>query len=400
MLGVGAGKSIVTVVALLSVTVFFSGCSGFLPSSGPSRSTIAHYESSTNASGVQVVDVTNDVARRLLEGQQRFLFSSIFTECPKGGQYVGPGDVVQVSVWETPPGALFSVADSTTGIATTAPMQFPDQQVDNDGLISIPFAGHIKVAGLTLAQIEKEIYARLAGKANEPQVMVRLVKNTSSTVTVVGEVATSCIVPLTPKCERLLDVLATAGGVRHEVGKLVVQLTRAGKVHAVPLDIVIRDNNENLILEPGDVVTVLYQTNSFTTMGATGGMSDEIHFEATGITLAQALARAGGASDSRADAHGVFIFRFEPVDALDWKEKPTMVTPENTVPVVYKVNLSDPASFFAAQSFPIKDKDILYIATAPSVQLTKFLSLVSTLTSPALSTTSQMRTLTRSGAWK
>ncbi|WP_211226615.1 polysaccharide biosynthesis/export family protein [Megalodesulfovibrio gigas] len=347
---------------------------------------------------MQLIEVTQSVARRLLENQQRFLFSSIFTECPKGGQYIGPGDVVQVSVWETPPGALFSVVDSVSGVSSATPMLFPEQQVNNDGVISVPFAGRIPVSGLSLTQVEQEIYNRLNGKANEPQVMVRLVKNTSSTVTVVGEVSTSRVVPLTPKCERLLDVLAEAGGVKHPVGKLMLQLTRAGKVHSVPLEIVIKDQSENLIVEPGDVVTVLHRPNSFMVLGAAGS-NDEVEFEATGITLTQALARAGGVNPNQADAKGVFLFRFEPLDALDWPEPPTVVTPENTVPVVFKMDLTDPATFFAAQSFPIKDKDVIFVSTAPSVQLAKFLNLIASVTSPALSSTSQVRTLTRSGSW-
>lgn len=386
------------ILTVLSVSVLFSGCTSFLPSSGPTRNIIDKYDSSANASGVQLIEVTQSVARRLLENQQRFLFSSIFTECPKGGQYIGPGDVVQVSVWETPPGALFSVVDSVSGVSSATPMEFPEQQVNNDGVISVPFAGRIAVSGLSLTQVEQEIYNRLNGKANEPQVMVRLVKNTSSTVTVVGEVNTSRVVPLTPKCERLLDVLAEAGGVKHPVGKLMLQLTRAGKVHSVPLEIVIKDQSENLIVEPGDVVTVLHRPNSFMVLGAAGS-NTEMEFEATGITLAQALARAGGVDPNQADAKGVFLFRFEPLDALDWPDPPTVVTPENTVPVVFKMDLTDPATFFAAQSFPIKDKDVIFVSTAPSVQLSKFLSLIAAVTNPALSTTSQVRTLTRSGAW-
>ncbi|AGW15266.1 polysaccharide export protein (plasmid) [Megalodesulfovibrio gigas DSM 1382 = ATCC 19364] len=398
MRGFGSRSMLFNILTVLSVSVLFSGCASFLPSSGPTRSTIDKYDSSANASGVQLIEVTQSVARRLLENQQRFLFSSIFTECPKGGQYIGPGDVVQVSVWETPPGALFSVVDSVSGVSSATPMLFPEQQVNNDGVISVPFAGRIPVSGLSLTQVEQEIYNRLNGKANEPQVMVRLVKNTSSTVTVVGEVSTSRVVPLTPKCERLLDVLAEAGGVKHPVGKLMLQLTRAGKVHSVPLEIVIKDQSENLIVEPGDVVTVLHRPNSFMVLGAAGS-NDEVEFEATGITLTQALARAGGVNPNQADAKGVFLFRFEPLDALDWPEPPTVVTPENTVPVVFKMDLTDPATFFAAQSFPIKDKDVIFVSTAPSVQLAKFLNLIASVTSPALSSTSQVRTLTRSGSW-
>ena len=51
-------------------------------------------------------------------------------------------------------------------------------------------------------------------------------------------------------------------------------------------------------------------------------------------------------------------------------------TPEGYVPVIYRVNLKDPRSFFVAQSFTIRNKDMLYIANAPAAELQKFLNLL------------------------
>ncbi len=389
------------ILLLVAVCVILSGCSSFLPGGGPSRGNVLNSDSGENTSGVLIIEVTGDVARRLLQRKKVFNFSSIATECPKGGQYMGPGDTVAITIWETPPGALFFNTMANIGVAPTAvaPMNFPEQQVGSDGKISVPFVGEILVTGRTLREIEKDIYTRLQGKANDPQVQVRIVKNASATATIVGEVTTSCVMPLTPRCERILDALAASEGATEAVNKLMVQLTREGKAYSMPLQEVISRGQENISLMPGDVITVLYRPNSFTALGATGH-NTEVEFEATGITLAQALARVGGANENTADPQGVFIFRFEPVDAMEWPKKPEIVTPEYTVPVIYTVNLLEPATFFAAQSFPIKDNDVLYISTAPGVELKKFLSILSTITSPALSTTSQVRTLTRTGAWK
>jgi polysaccharide export outer membrane protein len=122
------------------------------------------------------------------------------------------------------------------------------------------------------------------------------------------------------------------------------------------------------------VITALFQPLSFTVLGATG-KNEEINFEAQGITLAQALARAGGLNDARADARAVFLFRFEDSKALNWKTPPT-TTPDGKVAVIYQVDLRDPASFFVAQSFPMDNKDILYVSNAPGADLQKFLNIV------------------------
>jgi polysaccharide biosynthesis/export protein len=224
---------------------------------------------------------------------------------------------------------------------------------------------------------------RLSGMANQPQVLVRVLQNVSQTVTVVGEVSASTRMPLTPKGERLLDAIASAGGVKPPVGKVTVQLSRAGRVLSMPLDAVIQDPRQNVFLQAGDVVTALFQPLSFTALGATG-RNEEINFEAQGITLAQALGRVSGLRDTQADAQGVFIFRFEDPRLLGEGVKTTAATPQGRVPVVYRVDLKDPRSFLVAQNFPMKNKDVLYVANAPSAELQKFLNIVGSVLGPVI----------------
>jgi len=116
-------------------------------------------------------------------------------------------------------------------------------------------------------------------------------------------------------------------------------------------------------------------------LGATG-KNDEIPFEAQGISLAQALARSGGLNDSRADARGVFVFRFEDAKLVDAKDK-TVRAINGTVPVVYEINLRDPAAFFVTQNFPIQNRDVIYVSNSPEVEFKKFLTLVVMVASPA-----------------
>jgi polysaccharide export outer membrane protein len=187
--------------------------------------------------------------------------------------------------------------------------------------------------------------------------------------------------PLTARGERLLDALATSGGVRQPVNKMTLQLTRGSTVQSLPLQMIIQDPNQNILLQPGDVITALYQPLSFTVLGATG-KNEEINFETQGISLAQALARSGGLNDARADARGVFVFRFEDERALDWPASAAK-TPEGKVPVIYQVDLRDPASFFVAQNFPVQNGDVLYVANAPAAELQKFMNIVVSAFYPA-----------------
>jgi len=405
-------KPYVTLLWLLLslVPVGMTGCSGFLPSLGASRSQIAQSAKkmqdadsqnlSSVVASIEIVDVNRGVTQQLLAQQHHDAFASLQTASRQLTiSHIGPGDILEVTIWETPPAALFYQAATAVDNAVMLPSvnatRFPEQTVTSQGTISLPFVGNITVAGLTTQEIEKLIQHRLKGKANAPQVMARRLTNVSSTVTVVGEVNKSTIVPLTPRHERILDILAAAEGVKQEINKLTIQLTRGGQIHSMPLENVIADNSQNIAMQPGDVVTVLYQPLSFTALGASGLRNSEVAFEAKGITLAQALARAGGLRDGEADPKGVFIFRYESAKAIQWPTAPTVMTPDGKVPVIYRIDLNQASTFFAAQSFPIHDKDILYVSTAPSVQLQKFLALLSTVVSPAMSTTTQVHTISR-----
>jgi len=367
------------------MTSLLSGCASYsgMPSSGPSRSQIEALPETRNVTGIQIVDVNDAVARKLLASEKKNLFSDTFGASAQSAYVIGAGDVIEVSIWEAPPAALFGsgMIDPRSGPATTRVTAFPEQMVNSDGAINIPFAGQVPAAGRSPQQIEAEIVRRLKGKANQPQVLVRMIRNNTANVTVVGEVATSMRMPLTARGERLLDALAAAGGVRQPVNKMTLQVTRGDQVQALPLDMIIRDPKQNIVLQPGDVITSLFQPLSFTVLGAVA-KNEELNFEAQGITLAQALARVGGLEDARADAQGVFIFRFESPRALDLQGKAPVMTPEGKIPVIYRVNLKDPGTFFVAQSFPVQNKDVLYVSNAPAAELQKFLNILVSIVYP------------------
>lgn len=364
-------------IALLTMGAL-SGCSTsppWLPSSGPSVAQVVEQEKID--SPIPVVEVSDAVARRVLAAQRADSFAESLSSKAPPGYVVGAGDVLEVSVWEAPPAALFGgvALDPRSGVSTARSTTFPEQIVNVDGVINVPFAGTVPVAGRSPQRIEADLVQRLKDKANQPQVLVRVIRNANSIVTVVGEVAASTRMPLSAKGERLLDAIAVAGGVRHPVGKITIQLSRDGKVMAMPLDSVIQNPRQNVYLQPGDVVTALFQPLSFTVLGATG-KNEELNFEAQGITLAQALARAGGVQDLRGDARGVFIFRFEDPGVLKTDGKSLPQTPEGKVPVVYRVDLKDPRSFLVAQNFPVRNRDVLYVANAPGAELQKFLNIL------------------------
>lgn len=362
----------------------------FIPTSGPSRTEIRESARETSiapieAPKVPLVDVDEQVVQQLRRQQQKQSFSELFGASQPSVLTLGPGDGLELSIWEAPPAILFGAVamDGKSNALTTARnVNVSSLMVNEEGSISVPFAGVVSVNGRTLRQVEDELVKRLKGKANQPQVQLRLTRAAHSSVTVVGEVVSSMMMPLTPKGERVLDALATSGGVRHPVGKVSIQMTRGSQVHSLPLQTLIADPGQNVRLMPGDVITALHQPLSFTALGALT-KNEEIDFEGQGISLTQALGRLGGLADYRADAQGVFVFRLESPEAMSWLSG---VQPgaDGKVPVIYRINLKDPRSIFWAQGFPVRDKDVVYVSNAPVADLQKFVNILAGVGYPLL----------------
>ena len=367
-------------IPILAILISLSGCqtlTKWQPSSGPTKKVIENQVSTEN-SGLTIIDIDNRIAFLTSQSIPVRRFSDFYKSSSTFNNTISAGDVVDVSIWEAPPALLFGTASDISGLSGSKEVKLPEQMVDNKGQITIPFVGKISVSGKTPEQVQTMIVKGLTKKANNPSAVVRIAKNNSADVTIVGEVTNSTRMPLTGKAERILDALAAAGGTKHPSSRISVQLNRRGQSVEMPFDAIIKDPRQNVILQKGDVVSVNYQTKSFTVLGATA-KNTEIDFEAGGISLMQALARAGGLNDNRADARGVFIFRQESANILTPEQRaalPMQLQYASEVPVIYRLNLKEPINYIVAQNFAIKDKDLIYVSNAPGVEFRKFISLV------------------------
>ena len=185
---------------------------------------------------------------------------------------IGIGDGITVTIWEASAGGLFSapaIADKFSAGSNSATI--PEQIVGRDGAITVPYAGRVQVAGRTTRAVQSVIEQALAGKAIQPQVLVNVVRPISNSVTVGGEaIEHGARVPLSVKGDRLLDVIASAGGVRGPVNETYVELARGRTTARVPLTRVIADPRENIFMQANDVLTLVRDPQTFLAVGATG----------------------------------------------------------------------------------------------------------------------------------
>ncbi len=296
------------------------------------------------------------------------------------GTVLGVGDVVQVSIFESSTGGLFVPVD-----AGSRPGNFvtlPQQTVDRSGTISVPYAGRIRAAGRPAEQVQREVEALLANRAIEPQVLITLVENQSSQVSVLGDVNEPAKLPLNAAGERVLDVVARAGGLSTPGVETYVTLQRRGREGTVLFSDLINDPSENIFVAPGDTIYVNRERRTYLAFGASG-LNGRLDFEESDLTLAEALAKAGGLLDARADPAQVFLYRMMNRSVLERMKVDVSHFRGSSIPVVIRANLRDPGTFFAIQQLPMVDKDILYISNADSTELQKFLNIVTDVTGAA-----------------
>lgn len=189
--------------------------------------------------------------------------------------------------------------------------------------------------------------------------------------------------PLNLRGDKLLDVIATAGGVRGPVNDTSVLLTRGNRTVKVPLRQVVDNPRENIALVPGDSITLIRDPQKFIAYGATGGNA-EINFETNDLTLTSALAKAGGLIDSRSDPSGVFLLRYEPeFIARRLKPDSQLIVAGGYTPIVYRLNMRQTESLFLSRSFPMFNNDVIYVSNAPITDVQKAMQIFVLIAAPA-----------------
>lgn len=307
---------------------------------------------------------------------------------------VGVGDVLQVSVFESSSGGLFIPAE-----ASVRPGNFvtlPSQTIDHSGTLTVPYAGDIKAAGRSIPEIQRDIEAKLANRAIEPQAVVAMIEQNATEVAVTGDVVTTANkFRIRPAGERVLDIIARAGGLRYAGYEIFVTLQRGHRRATVYFPSLINHPGENIYVAPGDLLYVYREPQKFVAVGALGsvnqtsGVTGQFAFDQERLSLNEALAKTGGLQDARADPTQVFVYRIEYREALNRMGVNLSKFPpeQKFIPTIYRANFRDPSSFFYAQKFPMRNKDIIYAANADAVEVEKFLAYVTSITSTVAGST-------------
>ncbi|MDH6264964.1 polysaccharide export outer membrane protein [Rhizobium sp. SG_E_25_P2] len=364
------------VSVLLLGVLLLANCAR-LPSSGPSYRQIeaqafAQIETPAQSNYV-LTNLSLDLADRLNKAQ--VAAPAAWTSPRIAPQpTLGVGDLVDVTIFESQSGGLFIPEDA--GSRPGNYITLPRQAVDARGAIMVPYAGAVAADGRTISAVQEDVEAKLSNRAIEPQVIISLAESRSKRVSVLGVVRQPGQLDLNPSGERVLDLIARAGGVDGPQQEAWVRIESGRRQSAMRLTDLINNPDGNIFLRPGDIVSVSRDRRSYLVLGA-ASQQGQFDFEEDAPSLGEAIARAGGLRDDRASAAQVFLYRDmarEDLALAGLKAAPAQAA---SGAAIFHVDLSDPAMLFAAQRLVLRDKDVVYIANADAVEMQKFLALVS-----------------------
>ena len=388
--GYGLQLAVMAVAALA-----LCGCS-LMPANGPANTDIVSGSTDTAPIVTQsipyaLVKLTPEVVEALSRYEPRFSNSFSDHRPPQAFRF-GIGDTVSVTIFEASAGGLFIPSE-----ASVRPGNFvtlPNQAVDDKGNISVPYAGVIRAARRTQVEVQQAIVDALKNRAIEPQVVVSLVDQRTSLISVLGEVNRPDRFPANKAGERILDAITRAGGPKAQGFDAFVMLEREGHRATVPFGALVYEPSNNIYVHPNDTVYVYTEPQTFLAFGATGAggastasagvvAGSQFKFDAWRITLAEAVAKVGGLNDNLADPASVFLYRGEPRDVAQRLGIDCSKFAGPIIPIIYNVNLRDPSGYFLAKGFEIRNKDVVYVSNTVSVQTTKFLTYLRTIIATA-----------------
>ena len=370
----GSVRARMAAAALLG-SAALGGCST-LPSAGPTAGQINDALIKYNQTGFTIVDIDAASAPALAfapppVGQLAAL--------DRAGRIdtVGPGDLLDINIFEVGvtlfTGANSAPAQGGTFNPSARGTPLGPVRVDADGNIQLPYIGRLRVAGKTPPEIERMIERGLRGLSQRPQALVSIRENSHNVYYVSGDVRTPGRYQLSLPRERLLDALARAGGTTNQPDDMVARVTRDGASAETRLSAVDASGPQNIALLPGDRVELFNRPRTFLVFGASDKVS-QVNFGANQLSLGEALARTGGPSERIADASAVYLFRYSASSSET----------AGGTPIIYRLNMMRPDSYFLSQRIGMHDKDVIYIAGAAANAPGKLAQILGQLFSPII----------------
>ena len=266
------------------------------------------------------------------------------------------GDTVRVKIFEKYEGGLYPTLRG-------GGHDLGARRIDDAGTVKVPYAGNVRVAGLTIPEAEKRILAELPDRTQDPEVVVELAEDRSHTIMISGEIKSPGRLSTLDGVNTVLEAINRAGGPAtgtQSASHLEVVVRRGGSVILrAQLPKVLNGNDIRVV--PGDEIVLRPNAQTFSVFGAVM-KAGNVDIAKPDLSLLEALGAVGGLMDARANKTGVYVFRLGDPD-----------NPTNRAKI-FRLDLMQPVSMFVAQQFNVREKDVIYVTNAPLYEYDKALT--------------------------
>lgn len=275
---------------------------------------------------------------------------------------VGPGDVLNIVVWNHPelalPMAGSNVATDTANIADVG----NGYNVSPEGLIQFPFVGAVKIAGLTEYQVSSLLTRRMAQYISDPQLTVRIQAYRNSRIYIDGEVHKPGLLTINDIPMTLPEAINRAGGLTPDADRSSVILTRNGVATHINMPQLTRKgvNPSQIMMANGDLLRVINRNDSKVFMLGDVHSPRSQPLQDGQLTLAQALGEASGINPETGNARQVYVIR----------------KGVNGNAEIYHLDASVPTAYVLAADFELKARDMVFVDPAPIVRWNRVISML------------------------
>lgn len=281
---------------------------------------------------------------------------------------IDSGDVLSIVVWDHPElsnnatvamGSYAGVgSDASVSAAAAPPAGFI---VEHDGMIQFPYAGAIKVAGLTQEEASKLLSSKLSRYLRNPRVTLRVQSYRSKRVYVDGEVKSPGLQAINDIPMTLVEAINRAGGVLQSGDQSQVVVNRNGTNYQVNLPQLVQRgvNPSSIMLQDGDVVRVRSRDESKIFVSGEVVSPRALPMHNGRLTLNEALGESGGINPVSGDGSQIYVIRRSGTDQ-----------------VVYQLDGRSPGALAMAENFELNPKDVVYVAATPLANWNRAISLI------------------------
>ncbi|APX75459.1 polysaccharide biosynthesis/export family protein [Achromobacter insolitus] len=284
----------------------------------------------------------------------------------KSGPYlIGPGDILSIVVWDHPelvlPTQTYAIGTGVTELAIgDTASGIPGYTVSSTGYIQFPYAGLLKVAGLTELQARNLIVNSSSKYIQDPQITVRVLGYRSKRVYVDGEVKTPGAIAINDIPMTLLEAINRAGGILPTGDRSAVYVIRDGRRTRVNVPALIERGQDlnQVLLKSGDIVRVTPRDDSKVFVMGEVTLPTAAVMRDGRMSLTEALGLAGGPNQLTSNPSQIFVVR----------------STEQATPLVFHLNAGSPQNLAVAEKFELQPKDVVFVDSAGLVRWNRFIS--------------------------